>query len=75
LANPIANSRRSASVTASSRPDDSAVSPSTGRPASSICSACFAPMIRGRRCVPPAPGTIPRLISGKPNLVSRAATR
>ena len=31
------------------------------------------PTARGRRCVPPAPGTIPRLTSGWPNFAFSAA--
>ena len=31
------------------------------------CRACSTPMARGRRCVPPAPGMMPSLISGRPS--------
>ena len=31
------------------------------------CSACSTPITRGRRCVPPAPGMMPSLISGRPS--------
>ena len=41
-----------------------------------IESACSTPTARGRRCVPPAPGMMPSLISGSPSWrTSLAATR
>ena len=40
-----------------------------------ISSALPSPTRRGRRCVPPKPGMIPRLISGWPNVADSAARR
>ena len=38
-------------------------------------SACSGPTMRGRRCVPPAPGSRPRCTSGKPHFADGTATR
>ena len=46
-----------------------------GSPLSINASAGAAPMSRGKRCVPPDPGSRPSRISGKPNEASGAAMR
>ena len=46
----------------------------TGRPRMTS-SAFSTPTMRGRRCVPPAPGKRPSLISGRPHLADGTATR
>jgi hypothetical protein len=56
-------------------PSAAAVSAETGSPVSIIAKAASGPIRRGRRCVPPAPGMIPSLISGRPIRADGAATR
>ncbi|KFJ70814.1 3-hydroxyacyl-CoA dehydrogenase, NAD-binding domain protein [Bordetella bronchiseptica] len=53
----------------------SAVSPPTGSPPSTISTAWRAPTRRGKRCVPPAPGSNPSLISGNPSEARGDASR
>ena len=43
------------------------------RPVSTMSIALALPTARGRRCVPPAPGMMPSLISGWPNCALSAA--
>ena len=43
------------------------------RPVSAMSMALVLPTARGRRCVPPAPGITPILISGWPNFALSAA--
>ena len=43
------------------------------RPVSAMSMALALPTARGRRCVPPAPGMMPSLISGWPNFALSAA--
>ena len=45
------------------------------RPEMMASSAYFAPVRRGRRCVPPAPGRMPRWTSGRPTRVVASDTR
>ncbi len=47
----------------------------TGSPLTIMFSAVSTPSTRGRRWVPPAPGTRPSLTSGSATLVPAAATR
>ena len=49
--------------------------PRIASPVRFISSAFASPTRRGRRCVPPNPGMIPRLISGWPNVADSAASR
>ncbi len=56
-------------------PISTARAPFTGRPEKIISLARVIPMIRGSRWVPPAPGTTPRVISGRPSWASSATTR
>ena len=60
---------------ASTSPQDRAYSPFTGSPERIIRVAASRPTIRGSLCVPPAPGSSPSLISGKPITASGVATR
>jgi len=46
-----------------------------GSPLVIISSARCAPKMRGKRCVPPAPGKIPSFTSGKPSFADGTATR
>ena len=59
----------------STRPAASASLAGIGSPDRIIGSAFSMPTRRGSRCVPPAPGMIPSLISGRPSRVPAAATR
>ncbi len=59
----------------STRPAASASFAGIGSPDRIIGSAFSMPTRRGRRCVPPAPGIRPSLISGRPSRVPGAATR
>lgn len=56
------------------RPACCAVRASMGSPVSTICMAMDLPTARSRRWVPPAPGMMPRLISGWPKRASTPAT-
>ena len=66
-------STASPSTTSSRMPFALRLVGATLSPLSMISSAACAPIRRGKRCVPPAPGSRPSLISGKPDL--RAAGR
>ena len=57
----------SAGTTRETRPARSASAASIMRPVSTMSIAFALPTARGRRCVPPAPGMMPSLISGWPN--------
>ncbi len=59
----------------STSPAASASLAGIGSPERIIGSAFSMPTRRGRRCVPPAPGIRPSLISGRPSRVPAAATR
>ena len=65
----------SPSMTASMKPSFTASSARIGSPVTMIFSAASPPISRGRRCVPPAPGTKPRLTSGSPTWAPAIATR
>ena len=70
----IASSIKDASgTTRATRPDRSASSASMKRPVRHRSIAFALPTARASRCVPPAPGMTPRLISGWPNLALSAA--
>ncbi len=47
----------------------------TMRPVAAISAAATTPASRGRRCVPPAPGTMPSFTSGRPSFAACAAMR
>ena len=74
-ANEIAAVTTSPSATLSTRPSLRAFSAEIGLPPQIISAASTAPTRRGSLCVPPAPGTIPRLVSGSPNLLPATAMR
>src|SRR5680860_706332 len=57
------------------RPESSASPASTASPTRFISRALLGPTRRGRRWVPPKPGTIPSLISGWPKTAASAAIR
>ena len=74
-----ARSRAAPSVSAAgttrvTKPRRSASAAPTRRPVSTSSIARALPTARARRWVPPAPGMIPRLISGWPKVASSAAT-
>ena len=54
----------SAATTRDTRPARSASAASIVRPVSTMSMALLLPTARGSRCVPPAPGMMPSLISG-----------
>ena len=56
-------------------PEDILTVEQLGLPEVIISTAFSAPTTRGRRWVPPAPGSKPRFTSGKPNLALATATR
>ena len=60
-------------TTRDTRPARSASAASIMRAVSTISMALAFPTARGRRCVPPAPGMMPSLISGWPNFAVSAA--
>ena len=62
-----------AGTTRATRPERSASAASIMRPVSANSIAFALPMARVSRCVPPAPGMTPSLISGWPNLAVSAA--
>ena len=66
-ANATAPGTRSSTMR-SRRPDCSASAALTGRPDTIIVSAVSTPTSRGRRCVPSAPGMMPRFTSGQAEL-------
>ena len=66
---------RSPSTTRSTSPRFAARAASTGLPLIIMSSAGRAPISRGKRCVPPAPGSSPSLTSGRPTFASGAAQR
>ena len=70
-----AQARTSPSAISSMNPAASAASTLRGLPSSINVSAASNPTSRGMRCVPPAPGSSPRLTSGRPILVPGDATR
>ena len=74
-ANATAAVRRSPVTTSSTRPASCASAAPIGSPERIIAMALSMPTSRGSRCVPPAPGMMPSLISGSPRRVSGAATR
>ncbi|KWC10610.1 hypothetical protein WL46_00925 [Burkholderia ubonensis] len=59
----------------STRPSASASSALAWRPDSIRSSAAFAPISRGARCVPPAPGSRPSVTSGSPSFAPGTASR
>ena len=63
----------SAGTTRATSPARSASAASIMRLVSTMSIALALPTARGRRCVPPAPGMTPSLISGCPNLAVSAA--
>jgi len=65
----------SGSSTSTTSPAASAACALIGIPVSTICIVSALPTVRARRCVPPAPGIMPRLTSGWPNLALLPATR
>src|SRR6266581_63822 len=56
----------SAGTTLLTMPSSRARSAVTGAPVRTVSMAAYLPAVRGHRCVPPAPGMMPRLISGWP---------
>ena len=74
-ANLTAPATRSPSIISSTSPAAIASLAGIGSPDRIIGSAFSMPTRRGSRCVPPAPGINPSLISGKPSRVPAAATR
>ena len=68
-------SRLSSPTTRSIRPSSAAFFAGTGSPIASIGSDAFIPIRRGRRCVPPAPGSRPSFTSGVPIIAEGTATR
>ena len=66
---------RSDSETASTSPLASASSAETGAPETIIFSAFAGPTRRGRRTVPPAPGSRPSFTSGSPSFAPLSAMR
>jgi hypothetical protein len=76
LATAMAASRsRSSGASVSTRPISFAALAPTCSPEVIISSARSTPTMRGRRCVPPAPGMSPSLTSGRPHLADGTATR
>ena len=75
FASATAASKMSPSAIASIRPSRSASAAETGAPVTIIRSAIAGPTARGRRCVPPPPGSSPSFTSGWPSFVPGAATR
>ncbi|MCY1378953.1 hypothetical protein D9M69_666270 [compost metagenome] len=63
----------SSGTTRLTRPARSASVASIMRAVSTMSMALDLPTARGRRCVPPAPGMMPSLISGWPNFALSAA--
>mmetsp|Transcript_45137 Transcript_45137/g.143739 ORF Transcript_45137/g.143739 Transcript_45137/m.143739 type:complete len:220 (+) Transcript_45137:927-1586(+) len=70
-----ASCKSSDATTASIAPSCIAFAPGRSRPVVIHSSALSAPMMRGRRTVPPKPGIKPNLTSGKPILAVVSATR
>jgi len=68
-----ASASRSPSATASMMPSSRALPARTGSPDTIILSAGPRPISRGRRSIPPAPGTMPILTSGRPTWGARLA--
>ena len=67
LAKATAAATTSPSASLSIRPAAAPFCASMNVPVMMSCRACSTPMARGRRCVPPAPGMMPSLISGRPS--------
>ena len=67
--------RRSPLISRSTRPAASASAAPIGLPDTHMSIAFSTPTRRGRRCVPSAPGMMPRLTSGRPIRASGSATR
>ena len=57
------------------RPHSSASAAPMGLPLTMISSARCGPVMRGKRCVPPPPGSRPSFTSGRPNWAELMATR
>jgi len=74
-ANATADAVRSSPAISSTMPAASASCAVTGRPVTHMSSALATPARRGSRCVPSAPGTIPRFTSGCPIWAPASATR
>ena len=74
-ANLVAPSPRSPAHTSSTTRAVSASCAVMGRPVVIMSIACANPASRGNRCVPPAPGSKPRLTSGNPTFADVVATR
>ena len=71
----IAASVKSTTAISSTMPSASASAAPTGSPVTIICNAFSGPIRRGRRCVPPAPGSRPSFTSGRPTRAVAAAIR
>ena len=74
-ANAAASARRSPLAMRSMRPRDSACGAATGLPEVTRSIAAGTPASRGTRCVPPAPGMMPSVTSGRPTRASAVAIR
>lgn len=74
-ATPMAAGSRSWSTTLSNSGDFANIATGSGSPESITFNAPSTPMMRGRRCVPPAPGRMPSFTSGRPTLALESATR
>ncbi|MNT03189.1 hypothetical protein D3C72_1377100 [compost metagenome] len=74
-ASPRQASSRFCSTTRSNKPARLGASALTGSPLQIILAAASRPIARGRRCVPPAPGIRPSLISGRATRLPAIATR
>ena len=74
-ANAIAPVSRSPSTMRSMTPAAAATLAGTGSPLKMTSSAVAGPTRRGRRCVPPAPGSRPSFTSGRPTFAEATATR
>ena len=67
--------RLSSPASSSTRPISFARGAGTGSPSEVIVAAASTPTTRGRRCVPPAPGSRPSFTSGTPSFADGTATR
>ncbi len=75
FASEIARSTTLPSTISSRMPSSSTRAAGTAEPFSMNSSAARAPINRGKRCVPPAPGSSPSLISGRPSFERGVAMR
>jgi hypothetical protein len=74
-ANSMAPSRRSPAMISSMKPTSFAFSAGIGLASSTISMVFWIPMMRGMRCVPPAPGMMPSVTSGSAKRAVGTATR